>query len=47
MFAKLFDQTIEINFDEQGIVGMSFVDNIDCSQAFSVKYGDGKINQLS
>lgn len=29
MFAKLFDQTIEINFDEQGIVGMSFVDNID------------------
>ena len=31
MFAKLFDQTIEINFDEQGIVGMSFVDNIDAS----------------
>jgi methylated-DNA-[protein]-cysteine S-methyltransferase len=29
MFAKLFGQTIEINFDEQGIVGMSFVDNID------------------
>lgn len=31
MFAKLFGQTIEINFDEQGIVGMSFVDNIDAS----------------
>ncbi len=31
MFAKLFDQTIEINFDEQGIVGMSFVDNINAS----------------
>ena len=31
MFAKLFDQTIEINFDEQGIVGMSFVDNVDAS----------------
>ena len=31
MFAKLFDQTIEINFDEQGIVGMSFVENIDAS----------------
>ena len=31
MFAKLFNQTIEINFDEQGIVGMSFVDNIDAS----------------
>lgn len=31
MFAKLFGQTIEINFDQQGIVGMSFVDNIDAS----------------